>query len=67
LALAIYDCVAEFSLVTLPTALAVTGTTVPLMTCFWLFAYGPYVQLNILALMFAISVDRLLAILFPLS
>ncbi|CAK5089063.1 unnamed protein product [Meloidogyne enterolobii] len=66
LILALTECVAQCSVLFLPTFLALTRIQIPLIICFYAEFYGPYSQALIPIISLLISIDRLISILLPI-
>uniref|UniRef100_A0A915P0V7 G-protein coupled receptors family 1 profile domain-containing protein n=1 Tax=Meloidogyne floridensis TaxID=298350 RepID=A0A915P0V7_9BILA len=66
LILALTECVAQCSVLFLPTFLTLTRIQIPLIICFYAEFYGPYSQALIPIISLLISIDRLISILLPI-
>jgi hypothetical protein len=56
----------EFSLISVPTVVAIAGTQISQLACFLLISYGPSAQMSMIVILFLMSFDRLISILFPI-
>jgi hypothetical protein len=63
---AMCDCLLELSLITVPTGVALAGTQISQLACFFLISYGPSAQMSMIVILFLMSLDRLISILFPI-
>ena len=66
LILALSECIAQCSVLFLPTILTLNRIRIPLIVCFYAEFYGPYSQALIPIISLLISIDRLYSILLPL-